>query len=330
MMNSRKLLLSLFLVGTPAAFALGCQSEGDETETGDGDGDDTTMDAGDGDSSDGGMGPSDVDGSGASTGLGGTSSSDGSGGSTVEEPDEDRSPGCDSAADTATGDWVSLPSISVDGLDRQYWVMLPEGYDPSRAYPLIFLFHGCGNEENNVPMNRVVGSDAILVRATGVRDGTCWNNSDADLEFVVSMIDELEGDYCIDGSRRFAAGYSSGAWLINMLECKRGDLFRATGTVAGGTPGGNNECVGTVARIFVHDTEDMSNNISGNVTERDRLIALNSCDPSDPVDEEPAPCSRYQGCDPEHPIVWCETTGRGHARQDNFAPEAFWNFFQEF
>jgi hypothetical protein len=60
-----------------------------------------------------------------------------------------------------------------------------------------------------------------------------------------------------------------------------------------------------------------------------RLIDVNGCSPDDPVAEDPAPCVRYQGCE-ENPVKFCPTTGRGHDRQDDFAPDAMWDFFSEF
>ena len=41
------------------------------------------------------------------------------------------------------------------------------------------------------------------------------------------------------------------------------------------------------------------------------------------------PCVRCQGCT-ENPIKYCPTSGQGHSRQDNFASQAFWDFFAKF
>jgi hypothetical protein len=110
----------------------------------------------------------------------------------------------------------------------------------------------------------------------------------------------------------------------------RGDKIRAAGSVAGGTAGGQGSCIGQVARIFVHDLDDNENLISGSEEERDRLLEVNNCDAAiPPVAEDPAPCVRYQGCDPGFPVIWCATSGQGHDRQDDFAPAAFWGLFTE-
>jgi poly(3-hydroxybutyrate) depolymerase len=234
------------------------------------------------------------------------------------------------AAGQAVNMWVEQPKLNVAGTDRQWWVWLPTGYDPAKAYPLVFNFHGCSSSDNIVPMQKVTGDKAILVRATGISDGVCWdaNANGNDVKFFDQMLADVVAKRCVDTGRVFATGYSSGSWLVNTLECERGDKLRATGTVSGGTYGDKSKCKGKYARIFIHDADDTTNRIDqGNDKERDRLIAANHCMSSDPVMEPPPPCARYQGCDAGYPVIWCQTTGKMHDRQDALAPGAFWGLF---
>jgi poly(3-hydroxybutyrate) depolymerase len=179
-------------------------------------------------------------------------------------------------------------------------------------------------------MQRETGEDAILVRSVAMTD--CWDTSgnSPDLALFDELIAESTNNYCVDETRIFAVGYSSGSWLINQLTCVR-DTIRAAGTVAGGMPGGGNNCEGRAAHMFIHDLQDEDNEIEGSERARDRLLEANQCDVAqDPEPQEPAPCVRYQGCEPGYPVVWCPTDGEGHGRQDNYASAAFWDFFQEF
>ncbi|XXY50752.1 hypothetical protein WME91_06365 [Sorangium sp. So ce269] len=342
-MSSRSKWSALFAVSIAAASAVAC--EGDDSPRPPGEASGAGGGAGSGSASAGGAtsgeatsGEATSSGSGGSGGNaassgatgGGASAAGGAGGGggTGATP----SAGCGRAASQALNEWIEQPTTSIASVERHWWVRLPENYDPTRAYPVVFMFHGCSNATNNVPMQNVTGDDAILVRGAGVSDGICWDASPdgPDLAFFDKMLADVLANTCADTSRVFAAGYSSGSWLINMLECKRGDKLRAAGTVAGGTPGRPSGCVGQVARIFIHDVDDTSNRIDSNHAERDRLLELNHCDgASAPVPEDPAPCARYQGCDEGYPVIWCETSGKGHDRQDALAPGAFWGLFSE-
>lgn len=243
------------------------------------------------------------------------------------------SEGCGTVAGQALNSWVEQPKLDVAGTERQWWVWLPTNYDPAKPYPLVFNFHGCSSSDNIVPMQKVTGDKAILVRGTGISNGVCWdaNANGNDVKFFDQMLADVAAKRCVDTTRVFATGYSSGSWLVNTLDCERGDKLRASGSVSGGTYGDKSKCKGKYARIFIHDEGDNDNKITdGNDEELPRLVTANSCAPAgagNPVMEAPAPCARYQGCDAGYPVIWCQTQGKGHDRQDSLAPGAFWGLF---
>jgi len=66
-------------------------------------------------------------------------------------------------------------------------------------------------------------------------------------------------------------------------------------------------------------------NISASIAARDRYLSENGCgDTTMPFD--PSPCQAYEGCASGLPVVWCQTSGQDHSRQDGLAAPAFWNF----
>lgn len=238
------------------------------------------------------------------------------------------SAGCGNAPAIATGEFVP-GTLDVGGESRDWFVWLPDGYDPERAYPVVYQFHGCSDnparENNNVPVQRESGSDAIHVRGRAVE--RCWDTSadGPDVAFFDAMVAEIEATYCADPARRFATGYSSGGFMSHRLACVRGDVLAGVATI-GGAQGGNG-CAGTVGALLIHDADDGVVNVMQSIRARDAHLERNGCEATT-MPTDPDPCVRYDGCAGETPVVWCETSGMGHSRQDAFAAPAFWGFLR--
>lgn len=264
--------------------------------------------------------------SGGAAGSAGMAGSAGGSGKPAATP----SAGCNLTPGQALGSFVERAKLPVNGKDRQWWVWLPPGYDASHAYPVVFTFHGCGGPDNFIPMQKTAGNDAIIIRGTGGDNG-CWSypGSGDDVKFFDAMLAEAEAKLCVDTSRVFSTGYSSGAWFTNTLACARGDKLRGAGSVSGGVVGNRGSCSGEFARIFIHDTDDTTNYFdkNGNKAELARIVTQNHCSAAPPVAEDPPPCARYQGCDPGYPVIMCQTMGKQHDRQDTLATSAFWKLF---
>lgn len=239
-----------------------------------------------------------------------------------------RSAGCGLTTSQRAGSWNTSPVSSGQG-NRNYDIRLPPAYDPMLAYSAILLLHGCGNPTNNVPMEQVAGDAAIVVRGSGSKNG-CWQEtaSGADVPYLDAIMKDVQDHFCVATNQWFAVGYSSGSWLANTLSCHRGSAFRGIATVTGGEPGEINDCKGQHGRIYLHDSTDNNNKIESDIPSRTRMLKTNHCGmETKPFD--PSPCVEYQGCDPGYPVVWCQTSGQGHNRQDNLARPAFWNFFKQ-
>ena len=267
-------------------------------------------------------------GSGGHTSSGGASSGGGGGSAGGGGGAVSGSEGCGNPLTDATGEWVGK-AIDVGGAQREYFVYLPVSYDPARPYPVVYQFHGCSSnpdrQNNNPPVQDYVQGDAIVIRGKAVAD--CWDNSPTGTGIALfdAMVPEVEATYCADPERRFATGYSSGSFMTHQLACKRGDVLRGVATIAGGLAGNN--CVGKVAALLIHDADDPTVSISASEQARDRHLDNNSCDAqaaTSPGDHPP--CEVYAGCDPGYPVVWCQTSGQGHARQDSLSAPAFWDF----
>jgi hypothetical protein len=225
------------------------------------------------------------------------------------------------------------PAYVADYTNRFYWLRLPASYDPDRAYPTVFIGPGCG-ESGSAPIPIQVASkdDAILVGLNGFQD--CLEHDHADtpeLQYFDATLGAVEASACVDTSRIFVTGFSAGSWLASYLGCARGNLLRAQATVAGGLPPIPSTCTGPIPAMYVADTDDLHNPPETVKKALARVLTANGCG----TDTQPydcgvqSPCVQYQGCLPGFPVVYCETSGVGHADQSTtqISTVGFWHFW---
>lgn len=228
--------------------------------------------------------------------------------------------------------------------DRRYFVRLPVGYDHTKAYPLVFYGPGCGAANvEGTPMMDQIKNDAIHVFL--LQKNNCFSTGypSPEVPYFTQALDAIQGKYCTDSSRVFVSGYSSGAWLSNMLACAMGNRIRAIGTAAGGlrkTTIDNYTCPSPQAGILYvgeNDTENPASELDDNGFEqgvigaRDRLIQSNGCDAN--AAETWASndiCQIWKtGCE-NNPVIYCVGPGDGHGRGDgqfNVSNQGFWELW---
>jgi polyhydroxybutyrate depolymerase len=252
-----------------------------------------------------------------------------------------RSAGCGAAPEQRLSQFVMqteivtgvAPAYAATYTNRFFWLRLPNGYDPTRAYPTVFIGPGCGESgAASIPIQTVSMDDAIVVGLNGV--GNCFNKDAADtpeLAYFDTTLAAVEASTCVDTSRVFMAGFSSGAWLTSYLGCVRGNVIRAQASSAGGLPPIPPTCTGPIPAMYVADTDDPDNPPSTVMVALRRVLTANGCGTeTEPYDiGVPSPCVQYQGCLPGYPVVWCETSGIGHSDQSGtqISTVGFWHFW---
>jgi polyhydroxybutyrate depolymerase len=123
------------------------------------------------------------------------------------------------------------------GIERQYILRVPPGYDGLRPAPLVFAFHGFGTSA------RFTADSTGLAEATDERgwisvfpDGAGtpqrWNVYDPttgvdDTRFVRDLLAHLEASLCIDPARVYAAGHSNGGGMALRFACDLPHLVAA-------------------------------------------------------------------------------------------------------
>jgi poly(3-hydroxybutyrate) depolymerase len=250
----------------------------------------------------------------------------------VAPPVVPRSAGCG-----ASGGALASGRFSVDvaGTTREYILALPDDYDPSRSYPLIFAWHPAGGSAQQVAtgfgggyygLSRLANGSAIFVSAEGIDQG--WANTGGrDITFLKAMLDRFESELCIDESRIFSTGFSYGGMMSYAIACAMGDVFRAIAPMSGALYSGCVDGDSPVAVLAFHGDVDTVVPIANGERARDEIAQRNHCQ----AETAPVPsssCLSFQGCDQGFPVVWCEFSG-GHMPAPGSA-QAIWDFFSQF
>ena len=269
-------------------------------------------------------------GGGAGTGSGGAAGSGaGTGGGSVGP-----SAGCG----TPTTLTSERASIDVGGTMREYVLQLPDDYDPSKPYKLIFAWHWRGGVADDVVSGQIIGGpyyglesraqgSAIFVAPEGIDMG--WANTGGrDINFLKAMLALFNENLCIDQGRIFSTGFSYGGMMSDAIGCQMADVFRAiapnSGALYSGCTQSNDH---PIAALVMHGDNDTVVPLADGQEARDVFLERNACGTAtSPVD--PSPCVSYSGCTEGYPVVYCEFSG-GHMPWGP-APDTVWKFFNQF
>jgi polyhydroxybutyrate depolymerase len=205
------------------------------------------------------------------------------------------------------------------------------------------VFHGDGGDAVGLheawPFERATGGGAFVVYPEGI--GRTWNlealDENPDEAYVVAIVEALAEERPIDRSRIFAAGYSSGGFLANVLACHRPGLFRAIASNAGGAPYGQREkwpngypkCPGQapVAMLALHGERDWTVGLDSGRFSAEYWAYVNRCR-ADELETTGYPeCQIYRGCPTGKAVGWCSVESLGHWVWSASA-EASWTFFE--
>jgi polyhydroxybutyrate depolymerase len=246
---------------------------------------------------------------------------------------------------------VTQETLVVGGLVRSFTLAAPSTYDVARRYALVLVLHGDGDDGPSMravwPFDDVSSQDAFVAYPSGLDRG--WDlytpaSQNADFAFLVALVDSLQSRFTVDPARVFGTGFSSGAFMVNQVACRRESLFRAIAPHSGGAPeepndpsaslwdgdGGFTRCAGEQlaagpAALIVHGTADGTVGYeSGDYTAK-YWAYVNGCGATTHVDGE-ATCVSYDGCPTPRPVQFCSVPNLGHALWPD-AKSHIWAFF---
>ena len=234
-------------------------------------------------------------------------------------------PGSGNGVGHGDGGYVTITDSNAGGT-RGFAMRLPDNYDKSKPYWLIFGFHWNGGNSAQVDngggngywwsyygLQRESNNNAIFVAPDGLSAG--WANSGGrDLAFADDMVKLIEDNYCVDTAHIITSGFSYGGGMSYELACARAKVFHAAVIYEGGQLSG---CDGGNDPIALWQTEGLTDttvSMSLATPIRDRFVKNNGCTQQNPPQPpEPPPylspgghvCTNYSGCSSGHPLRWC-------------------------
>ncbi len=194
--------------------------------------------------------------SGGSGGASGSGGAGGSGGAAGHVPVPSK--GCGKANPPE-----GARMIQTGGKTGNFNVYLPDNYEASTPMPLGFGFHGNGNDECGPDSGECRGFKALPAVTVYMKSlAAGWEQSDileANVTYWQDVLAMMKNEYCIDESRVFVAGVSSGGQFIEHLTCRFGDtLWQTTAVCASVVNAATQNCKGTPPILVIHGVTDMA------------------------------------------------------------------------
>ncbi|MBX7080817.1 MAG: hypothetical protein K1X88_16585 [Nannocystaceae bacterium] len=287
-----------------------------------------------------GSGSGDASGDGETTAGPGEGSSSGTPDTTTGEPQWlGVSPGCGSEPGAITSG-----VIDVGGTERQFIIELPQGYDNTRPYPLVFGYHGLTENMSTAQARFRISQEwqgqAIAIYPNGrplagfggANGFEYGNPNGVDIDFFDALATQAANELCVDLDRIFVEGFSDGGYFTDSLMCYRAPYVRAAafgGAGLGGTATQHENCGGPVPAWGMHGMTDEVVPYHYGIDARDFWIEENGCGQQTVPVEPTQFCAEYQGCEGENTMIWCDSD-QGHWWVEDWASPAAAAFFQRF
>ena len=140
-----------------------------------------------------------------------------------------------------------LQEYYYDGLDRQYYLYIPDSIEPES--PLVFVFHGYTGSAQGIMgysgMNDVADEHGFAVcypqgtiddfGSTFFNVGYSfhWNQTVDDVGFTIALAQYLQSEYDLSEVNTFSTGMSNGGDMSYLLACEASTYFKAIAPIAG-------------------------------------------------------------------------------------------------
>jgi poly(3-hydroxybutyrate) depolymerase len=251
---------------------------------------------------------------------------------------------------------------------RGFWVYLPANFDNTKPSKVIYEAAGCGDTSpaqggtSSYPYQDVDQASAMQVILVGMeysRNDLCYDNQSPtsnDFKFFPLLHQWVEKSFCVDKTKQYFSGYSTGAWVANQFTCAFPDVLHGFVFATGSEPMQPTCVTGhPAAGLFLHDIGDTANTFDSMLPGCARLLSQNGCTVKTcdtqtmantalttpyPVSASfVAPpsikCVSFNGCPANGPVVWCSTQENSppnhylQAADPVWIKKLFWDFIDK-
>ena len=247
---------------------------------------------------------------------------------------------------------VTEETLDVLGNTRSFVLATPSTYAPDKTYPLVVVLHGDGGNGPSMraafPFDALSQQAAFVAYPTGTNGWNLYDPADTnpDLSFLVALVDSLATRFTIDQGRVFGIGFSSGAFMLNQVGCRRPPLFRAIVPHSGGAPNEPrdptasrwennytrcaNQTMGSGPSVLVvHGTADTAVTFDSGDFAAKYWAFINGCKSTRSMKTTPPPCVLHDECPAGKTVAFCPIEALGHTVWTD-AAKAAWHFFGMF
>lgn len=261
-------------------------------------------------------------------------------------------PGCGKAPSTIK---AGTNTVTVNGKTREWILTLPDKYDNTKPYKLIFGIHWLGGQATDVANGGIIkpyyglpalaNNTAIFVSPNGLKSGGSggWPNTGGeDMNLIREILKATDANLCIDETHRYSLGFSYGGAMSYAIACALPTEFRAIAVLSGGPMSG---CVGGTGAVAFYGQHGLSDQVlpiaSTGRALRDRFVANNGCTKINPVEPTRGSKShvltKYTGCKEGKNVWWTAFDGdhtpipadTGASKETTYTAARVWEFFQE-
>ena len=234
-------------------------------------------------------------------------------------------------------------NMQFGGMNRDYVLHIPPGYDGTKQLPLVFDVHGYTSFATEQLMrskwDRMADKEGfVLIDPDGVNKSwnagsCCGGNNQNDVGFFREMVKKATAELCIDSKRVYVSGHSNGGAMTYRLACEAADIFAAAAPVCGWMTVSTCNPARPIPVLAIRGLNDGTVKINTADADVDEWLSNDKC-AKDQVTTSGV-CKTYKSCEAGTQVMDCRPRGDHNffyaTNPDNYlVPDNAWPFFKQF